>query len=47
MIDNDSKLRHNINDIPKLTDTKTGIVLKQRLLKDPSVKNVKEIRKIQ
>lgn len=32
--------------MPKLPDTKTGIKLKQRLLQDESVQNVKNIRKV-
>jgi len=33
-------------DVPKLADTKTGIKLKQKLLQDESVQNVKNLRKV-
>ena len=33
-------------DVPKLPDTRTGIKLKQKLLQDESVINVKNVRKL-
>ena len=33
-------------DVPKLPDTKTGIKLKQKLLQDEAVQNVKNLRKV-